>query len=870
MLNKTNFYRLALAAALAAVPLGGQALAQAPSANSAGAAQLHFDIPAQPLSQAALQFSDQAHVQLVFDAPLASGVSSTAVQGSYTIPDGLNHLLLGTGLAWRFLDAHTITIQRKTVQSMSGATVFGAVQVEGTSGVFADLSGFGPGAGTNGSSDVTATEGTGSLATNSASVGTGVPQALKETPQSVSVITQEQIKRQGLTDLTSALNYMPGVTLQSSSGIESNFISRGFNVTTMQVDGSAPLWLNGSGSGVEVAPDLSEYDHIEMLQGSDALSGGYGTPGGTVALDHKRPLDHSQFKLEADTGSWANERLEVDATGPMAFNGHLRGRVDIVYQNRDFSVDTMHQDKTHIYGIVEGDIGSDTLLRVGGSYGRETDPGYDMLGLPRYPNGADIGFPRSTCLCASWNSFAADTTELFAELDHRFNDSWGLKVNLQQLTNVTKAEYASVSGPVTQSSPPSANYDGIQQTNFSLRQYTASATLNGSVMALGFPQKIVAGVQYSRYPVTMSSVEGFGGSSIPVFGFNPSELDPRPQAADASSGFAFGIKNVPDQAGAFLNVMLQPMARLHVTAGFRISNASNNASSTEIVFGMSQGENKSTSHDNGVVTPSFGVTYDITKDVTAYASYASVYQTQFGKYSLTYQPLPALTGVTQEVGLKSALMDGRLNLSFAGYSTIQNNQSILQNDEMGYNGGACCFLNTGKVRAVGLDLQVSGELTPGWQIMAGYNYNREYYSAAFMNQVQSAKSGSAATYLTQQPINQVKLWTTYALPGVYKQWSVGGGMRMESARYSQGTTCSLPVDLVGDCSGGEYIPFNFVQSLYAVLDLHAGYRLDEHWNADLNVTNVTDTRYYSTDGDASAGNFYGEPRAFMLSVHAAY
>jgi outer membrane receptor for ferric coprogen and ferric-rhodotorulic acid len=171
---------------------------------------------------------------------------------------------------------------------------------------------------------------------------------------------------------------------------------------------------------------------------------------------------------------------------------------------------------------------------------------------------------------------------------------------------------------------------------------------------------------------------------------------------------------------------------------------------------------------------------------------------------------------------------------------------------------------------MGIDLQASGELVPGWQISAGYNFNREFYSAAFMQQLDAGKSGTAALYLTQQPIHQLKLWSSYRLPGNYKQWSVGGGIRMESARYTQGSVCSLKSDPTGYCFGGTYIPFNFTQGLYAVLDLRAGYRFDDHWNVDFNVTNLTDTRYYATAGDSSSGNFYGEPRAFMLSVHALY
>ena len=334
------------------------AIAQAP-APAVAKTEMDFHVTAQALDQAVLEFSEQAHVQLVVGAPLTKGVRSTAVQGHYSISDALTRMLEGTGLTWRFLDDHTITIEPKTAANAAGTRTFGMVQVEGANSPLPDLNGFGRGAGANGSSDVTATEGTGSLTTNGTALTDGSVRSLKDTPQSVTVITHTQIEQQNLTDLNSVLQYMPGVSMDVTSSVFSQPISRGFAVQSVQIDGGAPLnllqfgttsTLNSGSLGVPMTLDMSEYDSVQLLRGSDALMSGFDQPGGVINVQRKRPLDHDQVSVVLNTGSWNNERGEMDATGPLAFDGGLRGRLDFAYQDRDFYYDVSHQTTAHFYG----------------------------------------------------------------------------------------------------------------------------------------------------------------------------------------------------------------------------------------------------------------------------------------------------------------------------------------------------------------------------------------------------------------------------------------------------------------------------------------------------------------------------------------
>jgi outer-membrane receptor for ferric coprogen and ferric-rhodotorulic acid len=859
-----DFRKLTLfaGAAAAALLIADPGRAQTPpAASGVSAEQRTFSLPAQPLSTAVLRFSEQAGVQLVFGAQVAEGMSSNAVQGSYSIADALNRLLVGTGLKWRYLNAHTITIE-PPLASLSGERVLGTVRVEGVQTIdadgFADLNGFGAGAGTNGSSDVTATENTHSLTTNGTSVASKTPQSLQDTAQSVTVITQERIQQQNLTDVTSALNYTPGITLVQTSATNTSFISRGFAIQTFVVDGGAPMTY-GFGQD-SLTPDLSEYDHIEVLRGSDGLFGGQGNPGGVINLQRKRPLDHEQVTVDSQVGSWNLYREEIDATGPIAFDGHLRARFDAVYQSNDFFYDVSHFTKTHLYGVVEADIGPDTLVRFGGSHEVTTNPGYNAYGLGRYSNGTDLDLPTSTCLCAPWNSNDAESWEAFLALEHRFDDHWRLKLGATGTHQDVSGTTDGLSGTVAPGTNTGPSFESISGIDARISKVAVDATLSGGVMLFGFEQKIVVGLDYSKTsePVTVP-ITFITPVPIDVFNFNPASLSPEPPHPAMITGADFYEQQ---QSGGYLNLMLQPLAAVHLSAGFRYSDELDVSDTSSSGFGALLSSSSIHDRVNGVITPTATASYDLTHSASLYASYSDIFIDQSSELTTTGKPLPPVNGYTYESGVKARLRDGKLNASVAFYYSNQNNvaQSAGVAVPTGIVGN-CCYVNTGQNEADGIETEVSGELMPGWQLQGGYTYNHNW----------RPRPDGSQPFTTQQPAHQVKIWTSYDLP--LKGWSVGGGFRLESARYTVGTVCSLAVDPTGFCLGGTSLPFDFKQDLYTVTDLRLAYRLNEHWQASLSVTNVADTRYYATTNTSAtpiSGNFYGQPRALLFNVRAAF
>lgn len=227
-----------------------------------------YTIPAGPLEQALTRFASTAGIELSVDSALLQGKTTHGLTGSFTVPEGFAQLLRGQGLQVIRNAAGVYSLQAVSASSVeSGNTTTLPVMVVATA---ADKG--------------TATEGTDSYTTDYSSYGKG--QTLKELPQTVTVMTRQRIDDQQLKTLDDLMIYTPGITVQQDNSVASSFYSRGFQITSFQIDGNSPMYGAGGLSGsLNVSQlDLAMFDHVEVLRGSDALYGTSGAPGGAINL----------------------------------------------------------------------------------------------------------------------------------------------------------------------------------------------------------------------------------------------------------------------------------------------------------------------------------------------------------------------------------------------------------------------------------------------------------------------------------------------------------------------------------------------------------------------------------------------------------
>lgn len=366
-------------------------------------AQRSFDIPAQSLPDALTAFGQQSGLQVSAKAPLLEGRTSSAVNGALPSLQALSQLLSGTGLSFRFVGS-TVTLELAP-QSSSDAIQLGPVRVEGAGDMGNASFAY--------SSDPTATEGTGTYAAQTVTMFKGA-KSLRDIPQSVSVMTREQMDDQGFARTEDALRHMAGVRLDGFPDTR-NINVRGFKAGE-QLDG-VPMLATGFGM------DPAIYDRIELVRGPSGLLTGSGEPGGSVNYVRKRPLDRFAVGANLAGGSWKDLRAEVDVSGPLTGDGALRGRVVGVLQDRDFYYDIAHERRKLIYGILEYDLTQRDTIAVS-ALGMENVNNRNW-GLPRYSDGT---LPGRKAFVGSSAPSPVETQEYIADYRHDFGSDWKSKI----------------------------------------------------------------------------------------------------------------------------------------------------------------------------------------------------------------------------------------------------------------------------------------------------------------------------------------------------------------------------------------------------------------------------------------------------------
>jgi outer membrane receptor for ferric coprogen and ferric-rhodotorulic acid len=841
---------LAVAILLTPLPCAAQS-----SSFEAGSEARDFAIPAQQLSDSVLTFSEQADVQLVQGADVTAGLFASAVAGRMSIAAALDRLISGTNLTWRYVGPRTITIERKAVAvspetgAPSAATrVFAPIRIE-SSRETRSLS-------ANGSTDTSATEGAGIAATTSRAASK-VPQSLIDTPRSVSVLTADRLDQSGLDDISEALREMPGVAARMVDGITGySFLSRGFEVTTFTFDGGGPTFYQSSlDSDVRTlldTPELAEFDHIELLRGATGPYGGLSDPSGVINLQRKRPLDHQRLAIDIQTGSWNHRRIEMDASTPVAFDGHLRMRIVGISQDRDFFYSTTHEDRAFIYGTMEADIGSRLLVRFGGSYRDLRRPGLNASGLPRYIDGGDLRLPRSTCLCLASNYYGAQQREQFGAVEWQIGGSWQVTASATRRTQMARYSDALLI-TLAERDGSYENYPFKSANEGDLNQTTADLVATGDVVLGSFRLKVTAGFDYA---FSHSLTSGRAQSYSPIEGLTPiaalpllGERDVLGEPDDQSTFADQGIH--VRQFGPYLNLSLRPLKGVTLQIGARKSFYQIDSTPTNGLIFTSLSNRTS-----GPITPIVALSYEPNPRVRLYATYSRIFRIESVHDDFDTEVAP-VSGDAFEVGVKWQTGSAGPLLSVSTYYLPVFGLTVQQLDlnEM----DVCCTYRIPRAYSYGIDLEMTGTIRKRWQVQASYNWNRNAYR--FENAILAWRS--------QQPEYQVKLWTTYTIPQGSGQWQAGGGVRLESARYSNGEVCGDRVNPTIYCLGANSRPFlyptRFAQPLYAVADLRLARRFASGIELALHVNNVTDARYYATTAAPAFGNYYGEPRSYLLS-----
>lgn len=664
------------------------------------------------------------------------------------------------------------------------------------------------------------TEGTGSYTSSNMRSATGLGLAPRETPQSVAVITRQQMDDFALGDVSTALSYTTGISVNQAETDRVFPTARGFAITHVQIDGT-PIEAQSSVEGDFLA-DTAIYDRVEIVRGAAGLLSGAGNPSAAINLVRKRPTRTFQASTSLSAGSWDKYRAEADVSGALSEAGRLRGRLVAAYQDNKSYLDFLDQQRKVLYAIGELDLTDNTTLSAGLDYQHLISDG-TTYGEPVplfFSNGQRTDFSRSTTTGTDWTVWDKERSIYFADLLHRFNNGWSAKLSVSHLQGDYFGRLQYLSGYIDQDSGTGFN-SSLNSFSVDRSQTGINLFASGPFELLGREHELIVGWNRAR---ETNDRQWYDPLTNPDPGSFYDWNYPRPVFSDQASRFR---KATTDQSGYYSAARLSITDALSLVAGVRVSD-----------WKREEWVNKQKTDEyqhSDEVSPYGGLILDINQTYSLYAGYSRIFNPQSNR-DVSNRVLAPIEGTSYDVGIKAAFLDARLNAALSVFRIEQDN--VAEPDRM-VDGEQRYRAREGVV-SKGFEAEISGEVAPGAQLYAGYTHRK-------------AEDAQGQAALTYDPENMLRLSGTYDLSGGARRTVAGAAVRWQSDIYKENSG-----------PNGETAR----QGSYVVVDLMARQQLSSGLTASLNINNLLDRTYYSTF--IYNGGFYGTPRSAELKLQYAF
>lgn len=662
------------------------------------------------------------------------------------------------------------------------------------------------------------TEATGLYTTRKSASATGLELSLRETPQTLSVVSRTQMDDFRLDSVNEALSASSGVIVEKVETNRTYYTARGFDVTNFQTDGIGIPFAYGNVAG---DIDTALYDRIDVVYGANGLMSPTGFPSATINFVRKRPTVGFAAAAGLTVGSWDTYRVQADVSNALVESGAIRGRLVAAREAADSYLDRHSYDKNVFYGVVEAELGSSTGLALGYTQQRNNADSPLWGALPLlHSDGSRTHFDRSTSTAADWSFWDSSIKSAFAELTHRFDSGWQAKAALtrNELRNDGALFYA-YGKPDRATGLGLFAYPSLYEMEN--QQAQADVQVSGQIALGGRRHDVSFGANWSKSALDDVSHYGRGiGTALPPLQTWNGDY-PMPAFDAAVNGSSFTHR----QRSTYLATRINPADRVKLLAGARATRAE-----TE---GVSYGVSRTSDADD--VTPYAGVILDLTRSLSLYGSYTEIFNPQH-QMDANGNVLDPVEGESREVGLKGEFFDKKLNASVALFRTEQDNLAEIA----GYGPGFKAFYAGTDIKARGLQIDVAGQITPRLQGSLGYTQLR----------MRDDAGEDARTYI---PRRLLRVSAVYALPFI-DNLKVGASVRWQDDTHVK--------------SGSNEIR----QSAYALVDLMARYDISKQLSVAAKLNNVTDEKYIASLywGGNSGQGFYGAPRNASVSFNWKY
>ncbi|MDM0115730.1 TonB-dependent siderophore receptor [Variovorax sp. J22R133] len=617
---------------------------------------------------------------------------------------------------------------------------------------------------------------------------------LSETPQSITVITRDQMIDQGATNLQDALNYATGVR-SDAYGLDSR--SDGFLVR----GGFPDEYLDGLRKNFDYyqsngRTDPYTLERIEVLRGPSAMLFGQGSTAGVVNMVSKRPQPEAQREVGVEYGSWNRKQIQADLTGPLTDDGQWLYRLIAVARDADTQVDYVRDDRQLIAPSLTWRPSGMTTLTLQALYQKDktasTNQFFPWQGMiiptpsGLLPTSRFIGEP-------GYDRYNTERTTAGWLFEHRFNENWAVRQNLRYTHN--DVDYTGFYGD-SFTVPGGWAGDPINQRLFGrfwdssinkVNMWTADQNVEGKFRTGLVEHRLLTGVDFATYALKRRSASDlpiyyapFGNQPLidafaPVYGqpFPTQELVDSPKSTQRQYGIY-----VQDQMAFDKNWLL--------TLGVRYDNVTNSLAGSE-------------DEKSNATSKRFAFMYAADNGISPYISYGESF-TPVAGLDQNDQRFTPQKGKQWEAGIKYMPSDRPIQFTAAAYD-LREDHRLVPDPNNPIN-----QVQVGETKTTGAELGFIATLGSAWDLIASYTYT------------------NVDQQLTQVPKNQASVWAKYrfalaGLPG----FSVGAGVRY----MGQFTDTPAPAT-----------------PAVTLLDAMVAYETAK-WRFALNVNNVTDKTYNS-------------------------
>ncbi|WP_435635369.1 TonB-dependent siderophore receptor [Pseudomonas solani] len=785
MTNRHRLARTLLASALLATLAAPMQAHSSEAASEQRQPQFQFDIPSQPLLDALGEFTATTGIAVLRTTEEQLAGQAPAVRGHYTADQAMGLLLQGSGLSFRH-GAGSITLERP---SGDGTLDLSQIDINAAG----QQSAWGPVSGYVATAAGTATK-------------TDTP--IIETPQSISVVTRDQITDIHAQSLRDVLGYTAGViATEADDRLTDTFVLRGFQISGSTFrDGMR--YMSNIYDGTQEPYGM---ERVEVLRGASSVLFGQAAPGGIINVVSKLPTREELHEIKAETGSNDRHQLATDHGG--ALTDTLSYRFTALQRKSDTTTDHVPDDRTYIAPSLTWQPDDATSLTLLASY-QKSRTAY-VYGLPAEgtvlpnPNGhisrhtftGEPGYDKS--VITAW--------DIGYRFEHAFSDDLKVRQNLRYFESENDMPSVWLDSFIDPQMTTVAR--GAQDRVDDSRNFVVDTQLEARFHHQRVEQTVLAGVDYGdrhlqtdRYDYDLTPLNVFN----PVYGGTFTARGPAP----------FSSRNRTRQSGIYLQDQIKFDEKWVLLLGGRQDWAKQKE---DALYG-----NDRSRQDSDAFTTRVGLVYLADNGLAPFVSYSESFEPQAGR-SRAGQDFDPTEGEQYEIGIRYQPPGSNALYSAALYQLTRSN--VLTTDPVNTN----FQVQTGEIRSRGLELEAKADIGSNASVTASYAYTQA--------EVTKSNSGNEGQKTGGMPRNMFSVW------GDYRFGQVGPG------ELRAGTGVRYVDEVPGLFST------RIVAPSYTLVDAMLGYAMGP-WDLTLNVTNLTDEDYLSYTYAA----FYGAERQVTAGV----